>query len=756
MPTITFYVSGMHCASCSVAIEDRIKRLSGVSEVRVNYASEQAYISFDEGAITRQDIMQEIQGLGYKPIFADKKDPDQDIEKTKELADLRVKVIISLILSGLLFIGAMVPFAPGWLQNHWVLWLLATPVQFWIGARYYKSMWIGIKNRMANMDTLIALGTSVAYFYSVFVLFFNDALERAGIPTHVYFEASAMIITFILLGKYLEIRAKGRASTAIKQLMGLQPKNALVKQRGDSDWQEISIERVVVGDVILIKPGGQVPVDGVIISGQSTIDESMVTGESMPVFKKEGAEVVGGTLSVTGSFEMKTTKVGEQTMLSSIVRMVQNAQSSKAPVQKLVDRISGVFVPVVIVLSIISFGIWFMFGPAPQFLYAMISVVSVLIIACPCALGLATPTSLMVGMGRGAQQGILIKDALSLEVAGKIQVVVFDKTGTLTAGKPSVQGFRQEKNINEIMHKIKWSVPGGVEVQDFVSAVILAVEQLSNHPISHAAVRYLSTEKIIKYTFEVKKSEALSGLGVRGFIDSHRVLIGSRQLLEQEGIAMPDEVDACAVQWSKEAKSVSFVAFDDQLVAYFCVADSVRPEVPNAIARLKDMGVRSIMITGDNPLSAKAVADSIGIEQFFAEVKPADKAKKIQDLKDQGLVVAMVGDGINDAPALATADVGIAMGTGTDVALETAHVALLRNDISLVPKVIALSRATITNIRQNLVWAFGYNIILIPVAMGLLYPLFGIMLNPMIAGAAMAFSSLSVVFNALRLKSVKL
>ncbi|MCA9770303.1 copper-translocating P-type ATPase [Candidatus Dependentiae bacterium] len=668
------------------------------------------------------------------------KEKNLEVEHKHEIDIIRFRVIVSTILSSLLIIGAMLPWAPTFLKNRWVMWLLATPVQFWIGWYFYSSAWYGLKSRRTNMNTLIALGTSVAYFYSVFVVFFFDYLKKITLPTHVYFETSATIITFILLGSYLEVRAKGRASVAIKKLINLQPKQATVER--DDEWITVPAERVKVDDILLIKPGEKIPVDGFIISGSSTIDESMVTGESMPVIKKEGETVVGATISITGSFQMRATKIGKDTTLAHIIRLVRQAQMSRAPVQKIVDKVSSIFIPIVIVLSILTFFVWFFVGPQPPFLYALLRTVSVLIVACPCALGLATPTSIMVGMDRGAQEGILIKDVQTLEVAGKIDCIIFDKTGTLTQGKPSVHEFTfVEQNAKK---------------QAEYSSLIFAVEQRSNHPVSQAVFQFLEKNAKKKNKHVIKNFESISGFGVRAHIDNQEMLIGSRKLMEMEEVTLAREVDTCEADWLERSMSVSFVAIEKELVAYFCVADMPRPEAKKIVAWLKQQNIQPVMITGDNERAARAVAQDIGIEHFYARVLPVDKEKKVRELQQKGYTVAMVGDGINDAPALAAADVGIAVGSGTDVALETAGTALLRTDMMVIKKLIMLSRATMRNIRQNLVWAFGYNILLIPIAMGVLYPLFGITINPMFAGASMVLSSLSVVLNALRLKRKKL
>ena len=696
--------------------------------------------------------------LGYQiSSWRPVKEELESLEAKRELALLQIKLAVSAVLSILLLIGSYIPRIM-LLSNPFIMWLLATPVQFWVGAQFYSSAWRSLKHGSATMNTLIVLGTSVAYFYSVFVVLFESMFVKSGLPTHLYFDSAVIIITVILLGNFLETRAKGKMSQAIRSLMVLQPKVALVLREGS--WQKVSTELVVVDDVLRIKPGSNIPVDGIITSGSSSINESMVTGESMPVFKKEGDEVIGGTVSMSGFFEMKATKIGTETVLAKIIEMVRMAQASKAPVQKLVDTISAYFVPIVIACSFLTSMFWFMFGPEPQVLYAVTSMVAVLIIACPCALGLATPTSIMVGIGRGAQEGILIKGAQTLEIAGKINVVIFDKTGTLTRGQQEVHGFELVKDVSEIFLNLRWDVPDKFTAETFVLSLIYALEDLSEHPISQAVIRYFQHKELVDISraelLKIKDFESVAGLGLRAFVNNHKIILGSRKLMDQEGVTMPSEVDRCAIEWAEEAKSVSFVAIDNKLIAYFCIADTIRENVDETIAKLKSMHIKTMLVTGDNELAAQAVARVVGIDEVLANVLPADKAKEVEKLCVEGRVVAMVGDGINDAPALAAADVGIAMGSGTDVALQAAEVALLRNDISLVPKVILLSKATIRNIRQNLVWAFGYNIILIPVAMGILYPLFGITLNPMLAGAAMAFSSLSVVLNALRLRWVSL
>jgi P-type Cu+ transporter len=753
---VTIKIGAMHCASCSITIQEHLMQLPGIIEAIVNYAADEASILYDPQKLQVATIMREIQILGYKPMLPNEQSSSREhVEHTHELMDMRYQLIVGSICSALIMGGS---FGIGFLANPWIMLLFATPVQFWSGSRFYRSSWYSLIQRTSTMDTLIMLGTSVAYFYSLSVVLFQRFFIAASISTHLYFDASATIITFVLLGNYLETRAKKRAFTAVKKLMGLQPKTALVLR--NNEWIQLPIEKVIVGDTIRIRPGDRIPVDGNIIDGTSSVNESMVTGESMPVHKKADDRVIGGTINLTGSFQMKTEHVGAHTILATIIELVKKAQMSRAPVQKLVDRISVIFVPAVILLSLLSFLIWFNMGPEPRALHAIITMVSVLIIACPCALGLATPTSIMVAIGRGAQLGILIKDAQTLEVAADISIIIFDKTGTLTLGQPSVQGLAIVEDLATIFTRLHWQLPQGTDARTYMLALIYAIERLSNHPVSQAVVHYIAQDTTAPKNFiaegGVEKFEAVEGLGVCGFIAGHRVAVGSWKFMEIEGVVNNPLLDSCAIAWSKEAKSVSFVALDKQLVASFCVADSIRPGAKETVQLLHARGIHVIMMTGDNAMSAATVAQAVSIDDVHAQVVPAQKEQLVHAAKNGHKIVGMVGDGINDAPALAAADVGIAMGSATDITLETAGVVLLRNDIRLVPHMIALSQATKKNIAQNLWWAFSYNMVLIPVAMGILYPLFGIMLHPMIAGIAMAFSSLSVIFNSLRLRYVPL
>lgn len=749
----TFHVSGMHCASCAYNVGKSLEKLEGVKSAHVNYANEQATVEHD-GSITNDKLAETVKNVGYSAIIGDNEEIKEDLiekEKKRELKEMKTKLIWSTMFTIVLLIGAMVPFAPTILMNPIVMLILATPVQFWVGGHYYESAWSGVKNRSANMDTLIALGTSVAYFYSLSVIIFSAQLEALGIEPHVYFETSATIITLILLGKYLEVSAKGKTSEAIRELMGLQAKTARVVRDGKE--LEIPVEEITLNEILIVKPGEKIPVDGEITKGESSIDESMVTGESMPVHRKAGEKVIGATINKSGSFEMRATKIGKDTMLHQIIEMVKQAQGSRAPIQKLVDKVSSYFVPTVIILSIITFLLWFNFGPSPAFIFALVNLISVLIIACPCALGLATPTSIMVGTGKGAQEGILIKDAESLEIANKVKYVVFDKTGTLTIGKPEVQTIAFMDNILAAKESIGKSWESEEEAKNYISQVIFSAEKKSHHPLADAIVNKFSGTKPL----DVEYFEDVSGAGIKAKIDGHEVLIGTYKFMQENKVIKCAELDKLAEELKQKAQTVSFVGINGKNIAILGISDSTKENSVKTLQDLKKMGVIPVMITGDNKVTANAIAKELGIEEVFAEVLPEDKANKIKELqnRDTGNIVAMVGDGINDAPALATADIGIAMGSGTDVAMESAGITLLRGDISLVPKSIKLSKATMRNIKQNLVWAFGYNVILVPVAMGALYPFFGILLNPILASGAMAFSSVSVVTNALRLKAAK-
>jgi P-type Cu+ transporter len=737
---VSLYIKGMDCASCAVTIERELKKLKGVITLRVNYADEKAFIGFDEHIVSINDIINHLQKIGYDSFeFRPAEYDAHKHEREKELHDIQMTLMICISLYVPIFFGTMMPNLLPWLNHSWFFWLLATPIQFWVGNYLYKSAFRAFKNHTANMNTLIVLGTTVAYCYSVFVLFFGSIFSHAGLPVHTYFDVSAGLITIILLGNYLEVRAKGATSKAIENLLRLSPQKAtrlVSSTSGEQQWQEVPLEQIVKGDVLLIKPGDRIPVDGIVTQGESLVDESMITGESIPVKKIVRSSVTGGTMNKRGSFQMRAMKVGNETLLAKIIDLVQRAQSSKAPIEKIVDRISEWFVPLVIIAAIITFLLWFNIGPEPSFLYALISMVSVLMIACPCALGLATPMSIMVGIGRGAQEGILIKDAETLQMAGKVKTMVLDKTGTLTKGVPEVEHILLAENLRDLS-------------KNDILSMLVSLEERSRHPISDAVIRRFGK----KYkSMNVESSETIEGLGLKGRIDGHIVRIGSRRFLQQGSVSLDARLDASAQEWAKQAYTVTYMAIDQNHAAVFSIIDPIKKDAFAVIAHLKALGVTPVMLTGDTLETAKSVARQLGISSFFAEVLPQDKQKYVEQLKQTGHLIAMVGDGINDAPALAAADVGIAMGGGTDVAIETASVTLLKSDIRLAPSLILLSRATIYNIHENLFWAFGYNIILIPVAMGVLYPLWGILLNPMVAGFAMTLSSLSVVLNALRLR----
>lgn len=703
-------------------------------EASVNYANEQASVEYDETALTPQDITKTVGELGYTAhINEEHSDELREKEKAQELQALQRKLGVSSALTLLLLVGAMIPFSPAILRDTRVALLLATPVQFWVGWQYYQSTWSSLKNRLATMDTLIALGTSVAYFYSVAIVIFSSFFQQQGVETHVYFEVSATIITLILLGKYLELRAKGQTSEAIKKLIGLQPKTAHLLENGKESV--VPITQIQVGDHIRVQPGEKIPIDGIVVEGESAVDESMVTGESLPQERVKGDKVIAATLNINGSLVIQATQVGEKTLLAQIIQLVRDAQGSRAPIQKLVDTVSSVFVPVVILLALLTFLLWFNFGPEPVFLRAVISLISVLIIACPCALGLATPTSIMVGIGKGAQAGILIRDAESLQAATKLTTIVFDKTGTLTEGKPTVQAK-------------EYMVAGSEAL--WTKAALKTIEELSHHPLAKAVVDDLQEKKLP--SIKVAQFKDHSGKGVKALADNRKIVVGTALFLLDEKISLNPALVKKTQEWQSQAWTVIHVGIDNKHVASYALADTLRKEVKKILIELKRIGISTIMITGDNKQTAQSIAKSAGIQDVMAEVLPQEKESKIRALQKEGAIVGMVGDGINDAPALAAANVGFAMGGGTDIAIESAGITLLRNDLHLIPQALRLSRATMRNITENLFWAFGYNIVLIPVAMGILYPFSGLQLNPMLASAAMALSSVSVVANALRLK----
>jgi len=684
-------------------------------------------------------------------------------EKQKELNNLRNKVIVSLALGGLILWGSfpsLMETAPAILRNFFVQLLLATPVQFWAGLGFYQATIPALKHRTANMDTLVATGTTVAYGYSAFVTVFPQIPKAIGVEPFPYFDVATIIIGLILLGRYFEAKVKAGTSEAIKKLIGLQAKTARVLRQAQDKLSEIDIpiDQVEIGNIIRVRPGEKIPVDGVITDGESSIDESMVTGESIPVDKTKGDTVVGATMNKSGTFIFKATKVGQETMLAQIIKLVQEAQGSKAPIQRMVDIISSYFVPIVIILAFLTFGIWYIFGPQPALLFALLNTVAVLIIACPCAMGLATPTAIMVGTGIGAEHGILIKDAESLEIAHKINTIIFDKTGTLTKGKPEVTDIIPIQNSK-------------FKSKDDVLKIAASIEKGSEHSLAEAIVKEAEKKGLVLSKAEAFKATA--GHGVSGILkiknpasqrgeQKSKILLGNRKLIEKENINYNSIVQTIELL-ENEGKTVMVLAVDKKLVGLIAVADTVKDYAKEAIEQLNNLAIGTIMITGDNARTAQAIAKQVGIKKVYAEVLPQEKEKilkSIRQAQDQndnaGGKVAMVGDGINDAPALAAADIGIAMGTGTDVAIEAADITLINKDLRSVAQAIKLSKKTMRTIKLNLFWAFGYNIILIPVAMGILYPFFHILLNPIFASIAMATSSISVVANSLLLKRVRI
>ena len=755
MDTLTLKLRGMSCASCAKSIDQAIRLVPGVIDCNVNFGVEQAIIHYDHQRTDLKTIQGAIASAGYSSYLVEEDIFSQgnDAEKASKLAEEREitrKVIVSGVIGIIMFVGSIpmmtglhLPFIPGFLHNYWVQLVLAIPVQFWCGGNFYVNGWKALKHHTATMDTLMAVGTSAAFLYSVFVTLFPGFFIAQGLMPHVYYEVAVIVIALILLGRLLEQRAKGKTSEAIHQLMGLQPKNARVIRDGGE--MDIPITAVKINDVILVRPGEKIPVDGEVNSGASTVDESMVTGESLPVQKQPGDEVIGGTINKTGSFQFRATRVGRDTFLAQIVQLVQQAQGSKAPIQRLADQVTGWFVPAVIAIAITTFVIWF--NLMGNLTLAIMNTVGVLIIACPCALGLATPTSIMVGTGKGSENGILIKDAQSLELAHKIQIIVLDKTGTLTQGNPTVTDFVA---IN------------GTADQNELQLLQLAasVERNSEHPLADAVVKYAQYQEVS--LTEAYNFAAVAGSGVQGVVAERLVQIGTQTWMKELGINT-DTLEEYQLAWEAGGKTVVFMAVDGEIQAVMGIADALKPSSPAAVTALKKLGLEVVMLTGDNRKTAEAIAQAVGIQQVFPQVRPDQKAAIIKSLQAerekapgrQSKIVAMVGDGINDAPALAQADVGIAIGTGTDIAMAASDITLISGDLQGIITAIQLSRATISNIRQNLFFAFIYNVIGIPIAAGVLFPFLGWLLNPILAGAAMALSSVSVVTNALRLRNFK-
>jgi Cu+-exporting ATPase len=750
MATQQLQLTGMSCAACAGAVERSIQGVPGVEACTVNFAAEQATVNFDERTTSVAQIQQAVSDAGYganlideTAQMGDQVDADQ-VQRRQHQHQLTWRVALGSVVSIILVIGHMpmmlgihLPWIPAVLHNPWLQLMLTIPVMVWCGQSFFVGAWKGLRHGRSDMNTLVALGTGAAFAYSLFATVFPGVLIAQGIEPVVYYEAAAVIITLVLLGRLLESRAKGHTSDAIRKLIGLQVKTARVIRHGEP--VDIPLEQVQVGDTVLVRPGEKVPVDGQVLSGESAVDESMVTGESLPVTKRPGDDVIGATLNKSGQFTFRAKRVGRDTVLAQIVQLVQQAQGSKAPIQRLADQITGWFVPAVMVIALITFAVWYIL--TRNIVLALFTSISVLIIACPCALGLATPTSIMVGTGKGAENGILIRDAESLERAHRIQTLVLDKTGTLTQGQPVVTNFR---TLRGTAH--------GNELK--LLRLAAALEQRSEHPLAEAVVNYARSQAINTAEInrlDVDQFQAVSGAGVEGQVSDRMVQIGTGQWLQEQGLDVSPLV-ATAQAWEQEAKTTIWMAVDGQVEALFAVADALKPSSAAAIKQLKRMGLEVVMLTGDNPQTARAIADQAEIQRVIAKVRPDQKAEEIKALQLQGQFVAMVGDGINDAPALAQADVGIAIGTGTDIAMAASDITLISGDLHGIAAAIQLSRATMGNIRQNLFFAFIYNVIGIPVAAGVLYPWLGVLLNPIVAGAAMAFSSVSVVTNALRLQ----
>ncbi|WP_369821848.1 heavy metal translocating P-type ATPase [Planktothrix sp. PCC 11201] len=745
----------MGCASCANTIETAIQNVAGVGICHVNFGAEQATVEFDSTQTSIEQIQQAVTDAGYtaQPIEDTTSDLENSEKDNREIEKkLTQKVLISAIISVFLVIGGLpmmtglnLPFIPPWMHNPWLQLILTTPILFWSGQSFFLGAWKGLKRHQADMNTLIAVGTGAAYLYSVFVTFYPQFFLNQGLSADVYYESAVVIITLILLGQLLEHRARGKTSDAIKKLMGLQAKTARVIRSGVEI--DLPIETVNLGDIIRVRPGEKIPVDGEVIEGNSTVDEGMVTGESIPVEKYPGDEVIGATINKMGSFIFRASRVGKDTVLAQIVQLVQQAQGSKAPIQKLADQVTGWFVPVVIAIAITTFILWF--NLTGNLTLAITTTVGVLIIACPCALGLATPTSVMVGTGLGAEHGILIKGADSLELAHKIQTIVLDKTGTITAGKPTVTHYITIGGTNND-HELK------------LLQLAAAIEQQSEHPLAEAIVEYAKTQGVDFPLPEINNFQALAGMGVQGYSSDQLVQIGTSRWMEELGINT-ELLQQYQSSWESEGKTTTWIAINGKIEGLFAISDALKPTSKPAIQALQKMGLEVVMLTGDNQKTAQAIASEVGIKRIFAEVRPDQKANIIKSLqterkgqKKQYQIVAMVGDGINDAPALAQADVGMAIGTGTDVAIAASDITLISGDLMGIVTAIKLSKATLNNIRQNLFFAFIYNSAGIPIAAGILYPLTGWLLNPIIAGGAMALSSISVVTNALRLRQFKL
>jgi len=725
-----FYVTGMMCAGCAATVENTVAGQKGVEEARVNFAASTIMVDYDAAEVTPADLQQVVRAAGYD-LLIDDEDKVEDIQQ-KEFCQLKRNTLGSVVLSLPVFIVGM--FFMHMPYGDWIMLVFTLPVVLIFGRSFFINAWLQLKHGRASMDTLVAVSTGIAFLFSLFNTFYPEYWTNRGLEAHVYYEASSVIIALILLGRLLESRAKNKTSSAIRKLMGLQPK-MVVRVSEDGSEHEIPVKAVQFGDVLLVKPGGRIPVDGTVKEGISYVDESMITGESLPVEKVSGMKVYAGTMNQKGSFRFVAERVGSETVLAHIVKMVQEAQGSKAPVQRLVDKIAGIFVPVVIGIAVFTFVVWMIVGGELAFTHALLTSITVLVIACPCALGLATPTAIMVGIGKGAEYNILIKDAESLELLYKTTAVVLDKTGTITEGHPVVTG-------------VLWKE--GVDV-DRLAPILMALESKSEHPLADAVVAYLSSKGIkgaLSGTFE-----SITGLGIKGSVEGREFWVGNKRLMEGNTLVFAPEQLEKADAYRREGNTVVYFAGGGQILAVIAIADQIKKGSACAVIKLRKAGIKVYMLTGDNEVTARAVAEQVGLKEYRSEMMPSDKALFVKELQSKGEVVAMVGDGINDSQALAQADVSIAMGRGSDIAMDVSKITLIRSDLNAIPDALKLSRRTVRTIRQNLFWAFIYNVIGIPVAAGVLYPCCCFLLNPMIAAAAMAFSSVSVVTNSLRLKA---
>src|SRR3989344_3098283 len=771
--TVSIKALGMDSPHCAMIVEGALKKLSGIQNIDIDFTNQRVKIVFNSKTLTIGDIFKVIADAGYKPIEeegeAEEMMDKEKIEREKQVKILKRKLVVGSTLSVFIFLGSfpqLTKTLADWtriyaeilklLSSHWVLLIFTTPVQFWVGWQFYAGLKLLVKYRTADMNTLIAIGTLAAYFYSAAVTIFPEFFISGGTEPAIYFDTSAIIIVLILLGKYLETLMKGRASEAIKKLVGLQPKTAKVLKDGKEI--EMPVNDVRVGDLIVVRPGEKVPVDGKITEGESEVDESMVTGESMPVHKTIGGAVIGSTVNKFGTFTFEATKIGKDTVLSQIIKMVEEAQGSKAPIQRLADLISSYFVPIVIGIAVMVFGVWFFFGPAPAFNFALINFVAVLIIACPCALGLATPMAIMISSGSAATKGILVKDAASLEIANKIDTVILDKTGTLTQGKPQLTdiiAFDNEHRVEILNFAASLEQRSEHPLAQAILQYAASLDQKSSHSLDTAIMDEATKEKVELYALEDFK--AISGKGLRGLLQVNNqkieAYLGNRALVADVGLDISPHEETMK-KLENEGKTVMVLVVDKKIKGALAVADVLKKESIEAVRALKKNNIDVWMLTGDNDRTARAIAAEVGIDNIMSEVLPDKKSEKVRELQDEGKIVAMIGDGINDAPALTQAHIGIAMGEGTDIAMESANITLMRGDLMLIPEVIRISKRTMRIIKQNLFWAFFYNIAFIPVAAGVLYQFFEVLLNPIFAAIAMAFSSISVVLNSLRLRKI--